>query len=339
MLSKYFDRSASTTVGVAAAEQRVHLLDRVRPAALRPIAVGRGVEIRLEDRLQHQLGGGLHHPVPDRRDAERPLAAAGLRDHHPSHRRWPVGLLRQVLPDPGEPLLPACRLDHRERHPVHARCALVGARQVVGVAQDVRATDLVVEQVEAERRLGLRLEIELPLKLRILSGVARLIANHRSSASLKAHQKSGPFPPPALPGLGSTTTLSDTRRPDHRRDDVGGATSVRHGSPPITRITFPTCRAHYPGGPKRVRLSVASPFHAGLPRYSGGSASTTSLSRPAQASLALRPAGSLNRPRRPLSRGFGPPGYPTKPLVSYQVYRQLPGWNLPPLVNRAVGAH
>jgi hypothetical protein len=94
-------------LGVAAAEQRVHFLDRVRPAALRPIAVGRGVEIRLEDRLQHQLGGGLHHTVPDRRDAERPPAATGLRDHHPSHRRWPAGLHDEVLPDRGEPLLPA----------------------------------------------------------------------------------------------------------------------------------------------------------------------------------------------------------------------------------------
>src|SRR3954467_805062 len=36
-------------------------------------------------------------------------------------------------------------------------------------------------------------------------------------------------------------------------------------------------------------------------------------SRPAQASLTLRPAGLLNRPRRPLSRGFGPPGYPNGP--------------------------
>jgi hypothetical protein len=44
----------------------------------------------------------------------------------------------------------------------------------------------------------------------------------------------------------------------------------------------------------------------------------TSLSRPAQASLALRIAGLLNRPRRPSSRGFHPPGYPTKRLVSYQ---------------------
>jgi hypothetical protein len=60
------------------------------------------------------------------------------------------------------------------------------------------------------------------------------------------------------------------------------------------------------------------PTPRGLPRYSGGSASTSSLSRPTQASHTLWPAGSLSRPRRPLSRGFGPAGYPTKPLVSYR---------------------
>src|SRR5262245_34410057 len=38
----------------------------------------------------------------------------------------------------------------------------------------------------------------------------------------------------------------------------------------------------------------------------GGSASALSLSRPAQALLALRPVELLSRPRRPLSRGFGP---------------------------------
>ena len=43
--------------------------------------------------------------------------------------------------------------------------------------------------------------------------------------------------------------------------------------------------------------------------------------------------------KRPLSRGSGPSGYPTKPLVSYQINRQLSGWNLPPLVIRAFGAH
>ena len=40
-----------------------------------------------------------------------------------------------------------------------------------------------------------------------------------------------------------------------------------------------------------------------------------------------------------LSRGLDPAGYPTGPLVSYHVYRQLHGWGLPPLVICAVGAH
>jgi hypothetical protein len=61
--------------------------------------------------------------------------------------------------------------------------------------------------------------------------------------------------------------------------------------------------------------------------------------RPAQASLTLRPAGSLSHPRRPLSRGFDPASYPTEPLASFQTYRQLSGWNPPPLMVRAFGAH
>src|SRR6202030_685313 len=76
-----------------------------------------------------------------------------------------------------------------------------------------------------------------------------------------------------------------------------------------------------------------------LPHMTGGSASALSLSRPAQASLALRPVGLLSRPRRPLSRGSSPSGYPAEPLVSFPINRQLSGWNPPPLVIRAFGAH
>ena len=32
------------------------------------------------------------------------------------------------------------------------------------------------------------------------------------------------------------------------QDSVEAATLMPNGSPPITRITFPACRAHYPGG-------------------------------------------------------------------------------------------
>jgi hypothetical protein len=120
--------------------------------------------------------------------------------------------------------------------------------------------------------------------------------------------------------------------------DVEAATLAHDGSPPITRTTFPTCRAHYPGGSSGCSYRLL-PRSCSLPQMAGGSASALSLSRPARASHALRPAGSLSRPRRPLSRGSSPSGYPAEPLVSFQINRQLSGWNLPPLVIRAFGAH
>ena len=60
-----------------------------------------------------------------------------------------------------------------------------------------------------------------------------------------------------------------------------------------TQITFLTCCPHYPGRSERTPSTVAYPSCFGLPRILGGSASTTVLSRPAQGSLALRPARLL----------------------------------------------
>jgi len=76
--------------------------------------------------------------------------------------------------------------------------------------------------------------------------------------------------------------------------DVEAATLARDGSPPITRTTFPTCRAHYPGGSGGCTCRLL-PRSYSLPQMAGGSASALSLSRPAQALLTLRPAGLLNR--------------------------------------------
>src|SRR5258708_1293141 len=120
--------------------------------------------------------------------------------------------------------------------------------------------------------------------------------------------------------------------------DVEAATLAHDGSPPITRPTFPTCRAHYPGGSNGCACRLL-PRSYSLPQMAGGSASALSLSRPAQALLTLRPTGSLSRPRRPLSRGSSPSGYPAEPPVSYQINRQLSGWIPPPQVIRAFGAH
>src|SRR3954466_5975480 len=40
----------------------------------------------------------------------------------------------------------------------------------------------------------------------------------------------------------------------------GAASPSRDGSPPMTRITLPACRAPYPGGSRRVPVSIASPL-------------------------------------------------------------------------------
>ena len=120
--------------------------------------------------------------------------------------------------------------------------------------------------------------------------------------------------------------------------NVEDATLADDGSPPITRTTIPTCRAHYPGGSSGCACRLL-PHSCSLPQMAGGSASALSLSRPAQASHTLRPAGSLSRPRRPLSRGSDPTSYPAEPLASFRTYRQLSGWNPPPLMIRAFGAH
>ena len=61
------------------------------------------------------------------------------------------------------------------------------------------------------------------------------------------------------------------------------------------------------------------PCPHGLPRFSGGSASTTSLSRPAQASHALRPARLLTHLSWALSRGSALASFPARTLASYQV--------------------
>src|SRR4030088_2843232 len=46
----------------------------------------------------------------------------------------------------------------------HARCSRVGAGQRIGMTQDVFSANLVVERIEAEGRLRLRLTIQLSLK-------------------------------------------------------------------------------------------------------------------------------------------------------------------------------
>src|SRR6266536_328668 len=99
------------------------------------------------------------------------------------------------------------------------------------------------------------------LSLMVFSGSSPITT---TSPSSKAHQKSGPFAPPALPGITAPTTLSDSRH-DRRLRDVEAATLARDGSPPITRTTFSDVPCPLPRRIERVRVSIASPLVQPLP--------------------------------------------------------------------------
>jgi len=113
----------------------------------------------------------------------------------------------------------------------------------------------------------------------------------------------GPFPQPALPGVIGTTGLSATPLgparpsrgagwPSHAATD--GASRVACG------LLCMHAAATTPAEPLAVCRSTL-PSDGSLPQMTGGSASALSVSRPAQRSLALRPACSLGRPRQPVT--------------------------------------
>src|SRR3954454_2102130 len=141
--------------------------------------------------------------------------------------QWVASELIGVLP-----FLQTRRLDPREGDPVHPRCAPVGAGERVGVAQDIRAMDLVVEQVEAEGRLRLRLAIKLPLESPDRFGC------------LQAHRQS-----PLLLAFGSA--------PEVRVLPAAGVTRPQRYRDPVRRPPGPP-----PDATVRPRPSSA----AGLPR-------------------------------------------------------------------------
>src|SRR5919106_1683297 len=108
----------------------------------------------------------------------------------------------------------------------------VGPGQRVGVFQDVVTADLVVEQVEAERRLRLRLAIQLPLKGPDLLGCCQ------------AHRQS-----PILAVVEST--------PEVRALPSAGVTRPQRYHDPVRRPPAP---------PSEPALGPQPPCRTGLPR-------------------------------------------------------------------------
>src|ERR1035438_10023706 len=162
-------------------QQFIHLPDCTLRTLPRPVAVGIRLQLRLPDRFQYQFRSGLRHSVPYRRYPQRSLPAPRLRDHHPPHWLWLICLIAEFLSEAVLPLLQPSRLDVLEALPIHSWRTMIGSRQFVGMVQNILSIHLVVELVEPEFRLVLRLSIQLDLKFPYL---ARRCQAHRQSPLL-----------------------------------------------------------------------------------------------------------------------------------------------------------
>ena len=155
----------------------------------------------------------------------------------------------------------------------------------------------------------------------------------------QAHQKSGSFPPPALPDINGRMTLSDPRQ--HRR-------------PAATSRPLPSCQTdipQLPGSPFEHAVPITPMDRNGcvcrlLPHPTRAFPESQAGRRP---SLHFRGLLRLHSRYGLLDCSTAQGGLcheaSTQPVTrlnrssATRSYRQLPGWILPPLVNRAVGAH
>src|SRR5215217_7467612 len=120
---------------IGAGGELVNLRDRVLGSPSGTEAIRAWLEVRLQDRLQHQLEGRLRGAIPRGRDAQpSQLAATRLGDHPFPHRKWSepprfeiISQLRKKLllggqdrlwPKPADPRrpLPPVAPDPRPRH-------------------------------------------------------------------------------------------------------------------------------------------------------------------------------------------------------------------------------
>ncbi len=107
----------------------------------------------------------MGYPVTDGRDTERPLIPIGLRDHDSFNRGRFVRLVFQCFAQFRQKGgLPFSFLDVLEGDAVDSGAPSVGADKIIGMTEDVRPMDLVIQGVKTAGRLLLGLEVELPLK-------------------------------------------------------------------------------------------------------------------------------------------------------------------------------
>src|SRR4051794_15384156 len=94
-------------------DEEPHLFDGVLRPAPGPESVRGRAEVRLEYRLEHELGRRLHDPVAHRRDAQASELPRALRDQPLTRRQRTVRAVLELLTEPCEDTLHADLLDPR----------------------------------------------------------------------------------------------------------------------------------------------------------------------------------------------------------------------------------
>ena len=168
--------------------------DRVVRAAVGAKAVGARAEVRLPDRLEHQLERGLHHAVPHGRDAQPAHPAAGLGDHPFPHGQGNELAGLQIGPQLGEEgLLAAHHADVAGGRPVHSGGArpLVAPHPVPCHPQESRVGDEVEQIIKSAAGLLGRPSVQLGLdpqypRPRLIEARPRRAGIHRRPPGMPA---------------------------------------------------------------------------------------------------------------------------------------------------------
>jgi hypothetical protein len=233
----------------------VDLGDRVlgAPAGAEPVAAR--AKVRFPDRLQHQLQGGLHHPVRHGRDPQSALfGAAGLGDHPLWHGQGPKAAVLQAGPQLREEgLLAPHGLDVVGGLAVHASRAgpLVAPHPTPPNQQERRITDEVEQIIKPTGPIlgcpsvQLGLDPQYP-RLRLLKGEhrPRRAGIHRRPPGLPAtslRTRCRPSPCTRLSRARTTTAAPPLPRP------------TADGEPARHRPGRPAGRAALGGFPRSPR--------------------------------------------------------------------------------------
>src|SRR3954453_4357002 len=88
-----FRQISVNNICIACFQELMHSSDSVLRTPLRSVAESIRFQIRLEDRLDYQLGGSLHDSIPYTRNTERPFPAPGPGYLPPPHRLWSIRLV------------------------------------------------------------------------------------------------------------------------------------------------------------------------------------------------------------------------------------------------------